>query len=70
MTAQRGETARKHAAWLRECARRADALAAEYRANADRIEARADAAAVACTCDADLVPPHPAHLPWPTGADQ
>jgi len=42
MTAQRGETARRHAAWLRECARRADALAAEYRANAERIEARAD----------------------------
>jgi hypothetical protein len=40
--AQRGETARKHAAWLRECARRADALAAEYRANAERISARAD----------------------------
>lgn len=31
-------TRRRHAAWLRECARRADALAAEYRANADRID--------------------------------
>jgi hypothetical protein len=32
------ETRRRHAAWLRECARRAELLAAEYRANADRID--------------------------------
>jgi hypothetical protein len=32
------ETRRRHAAWLRECARRSEALAAEYRANADRID--------------------------------
>jgi hypothetical protein len=32
------ETRRRHAAWLRECARRTEALAAEYRANADRID--------------------------------
>ena len=38
------ETRRRHAAWLRECARRAELLAAEYRANADRIDTEADAA--------------------------
>jgi hypothetical protein len=34
----RAATRRRHAAWLRECARRAELLAAEYRANADRID--------------------------------
>lgn len=45
----KAETRRRHAAWLRECARRAEALAAEYRANADRIDAEADAALAVVT---------------------
>ncbi len=52
-------------AWKRAWTQRRQAAALAQPAPAAALP---DVSAIACSCDSDLVPPHPAHLPWPAPA--